>query len=359
MARHHRTMWLSLCSRASDTDLLVSDRVQDIIDCIPNPDVQQPSLLVLIGNAAKSIALRELFGVRRTRRFSLNQNPSEVHLHVDPLSVFSEQPLVIVDGDLFEKPKGKLSANKGHGITRRAIRRPREEFGFGGPAGGIYSQLLFPFSNVYCFFSDDLGGFKRVARHLAAWLEHDCPSTMSPSTRPIVVVVTEKIPVGTKSESEARDTLLDLMRKGTERNVLDYISVIEVMALLPGGSISIEARYRSLKERLMASSDQIRKQRQDAHTLFSATHLAALLESACEHFSDTLGEPFNLIKSCRAHNPQAIDLPDHLSTFLAYIKSPVELTTFAAPMIASSFFLDNYPPGAHCKFNSGIPFNLI
>ncbi|RSL43697.1 hypothetical protein CEP54_014972 [Fusarium duplospermum] len=358
MARHHRTMWLSLCSRASDTDLLVSDRVQAIIDCIPNPDVQQPSLLVLIGNAAKSIALRELFSVRRTRRFSLNQNPAEVHLHVDPLSVFSEQPLVIVDGDLSEKLNGKLSANKGDDVTRRAIRRPREKFGFSGPAGGIYAQLLSPFVNVYCFFCDDLGGFKRVARHLAAWLEHNSPSTMPPSMRPRVVVVTERIPVGAESEREALATLLALMRMGTDRNVLDYISAIEVIALLPDGSISIEGRYRSLKERVMASSDQIRSQRQDAHTLFSATHLAALLESACEHFSDTLGEPFNLIKSCRAHNPQAIDLSGHLSTFLAYIKSPIELTSFAAPVIASSFFLDNYPPGAH-HFAPGDVFNLL
>lgn len=352
-------MWLSLCSQASDTDLLVSDRAQAIIDCIPNPDVQKPSLLVLIGNAAKSIALRELFGVRRARRFNLNQNPSEVHLHVDPLSVFSEQPLVIAHGDLADKPNGKLSASKGDNITRRAIRRPREEFGFGGPIGGIYSQILSPFASVYCFFCDDLGGFKRVARHLAAWLEHNCPSLMSPSTRPRVVVVTGKIPVGTKSEREARAALLGLIRRWTERNVLDFISAIEVIALLPDGSISIEGRYRPLKEQLMTSSNQIRKQKQDARTLFSATHLAALLESACRHFSDTLGKPFNLITSCRAHNPQATDLSEYLSTFLEYIESPRELTSFAAPMIASSFLLDNYPPGAHCKFNSEDSFSLI
>jgi hypothetical protein len=196
-------MWLSLCSRASDTDLLVSGRVQAIIDCIPNPDVQQPSLLVLIGNAAKSIALRELFGVRRPRRFSLNQNPSEVHLHVDPLSVFSEQPLVIVHSDLSKKPNGKLLAKKGDGITRRAIRRPREEFSFGGPAGSIYAQLLSPFINIYYFFCDNLGGFKRITRYLAAWLEYNYHSTISPSTRPRVIIITKKIPIRAKSERKA------------------------------------------------------------------------------------------------------------------------------------------------------------
>jgi Holliday junction resolvase-like predicted endonuclease len=168
--------------------------------------------------------------------------------------------------------------------------------------------------------------------------------------------VTEKNRVGAESEREASATLLTLIRKETARNVFNHISEIEVIALFPDGSMSVEARYRPLKERLMASSDQVRKQRQDTQSLFSANHFAALLECACEHFSDSLGEPFNFIKSCRAYNPLATDLEDHLSTFLEHIKSSTELATFAAPIIASSFFLDNYPPGAHCKFGSNSLF---
>ncbi|EXK83413.1 hypothetical protein FOQG_12275 [Fusarium oxysporum f. sp. raphani 54005] len=347
MTRYGHTLWLSLCSRGNDADLLVSDRMQSILDCLPTPDFQQPTLLVLIGNVSKTIALRELFGVKRTGRFNLRRSPTEVHFHVDPTTVFGDNPLFIADGDLCDQPAVKTFAAKAQDMTRRLIKRPSEEFGFSGPTGSIYAQLLAPFANVFCFFCEDLGGFKRVSRHLAAWLEHDCPSTLPEGTRPRVVVVTEKSSVGAESEREARTDLLTLIGKLTARNILEHISSIEVIALFPDGSLSIEARYRPLKERLINSSDLAREQRREKQLLFSATHLTALLERACEHFCDTLGEPFDFIKASRAHNPVAIDLEDHLSSFLAHIKSPTELTTFAAPITASSFFLDTYPPDSH------------
>ena len=48
----------------------------------------------------------------------------------------------------------------------------------------------------------------------------------------------------------------------------------------------------------------------------------------------------------------ALDLEEYLLNFLKYIKSPGELTKFAAPIITSSFFLDSYPPNAYYKSTS-------
>ncbi|SCN98200.1 uncharacterized protein FFNC_10015 [Fusarium fujikuroi] len=293
------------------------------------------------------IALRELFGLKRTGRFNLRRSPTEVHFHVDPTTVFGDNPIFIADGDLCDQPVVKTSTAKAQDMTRLLIKRPNGDFGFSGPTGSIYAQLLAPFANVFCFFCEDLGGLKRVSRHLAAWLEHDCPSTLPEGTRPRVVVVTEKRSGGAEGEREARKDLLTLIGKSTARNILEHISSIEVIELFPDGSLSTEARYRPLKERLINGSDLAREQRREAQLLFSATHLTALLERACEHFCDTLGEPFDFIKSSRAHNPVAIDLEDYLSSFLALIKSPIQLTTLAAPTMASSFFIDSYPPDSH------------
>ncbi|SCO07049.1 uncharacterized protein FFC1_10298 [Fusarium fujikuroi] len=298
------------------------------------------------------IALRELFGLKRTGRFNLRRSPTEVHFHVDPTTVFGDNPIFIADGDLCDQPVVKTSTAKAQDMTRLLIKRPNGDFGFSGPTGSIYAQLLAPFANVFCFFCEDLGGLKRVSRHLAAWLEHDCPSTLPEGTRPRVVVVTEKRSGGAEGEREARKDLLTLIGKSTARNILEHISSIEVIELFPDGSLSTEARYRPLKERLINGSDLAREQRREAQLLFSATHLTALLERACEHFCDTLGEPFDFIKSSRAHNPVAIDLEDYLSSFLALIKSPIQLTTLAAPTMASSFFIDSYPPDSH--FSGGL-----
>lgn len=349
MRRCNHTSWLSLCSQGNGTELLVSDRVQSIINYIPDADVQRPSLLVLVGNATKTIALRELFGVKRAPRFSITRGPTEIHLHVDPSSIFGT-PMLIADGDLSGKLRGRIQTdNKCHQVTRRAIREPEQELGLDTLTSRIYSQLLLPFADVFCFFCDDIGGLDRVARYLAAWPEHGHASALPASPRPKVVVVIENISLGAESEEAARTTLLRLIREETTRDLFCQISAIDVIALFPRGSISVEARLRPLKERLMASSDQIRTDRHHAQSLFSATHFAALLESACEHFSEALGKPFNFISASRAHNPVSTNLKAHLSDFLKHIKSPTELTAFAVPVIASSFLFDNYPPDAHCK----------
>jgi hypothetical protein len=72
----------------------------------------------------------------------------------------------------------------------------------------IYSYLLLPFIDVFCFFSANIGGFRQIARHLAVWLEKGESSTLLRSTYPRVIIVTEKIRLGTYVEKEARKAFL-------------------------------------------------------------------------------------------------------------------------------------------------------
>jgi len=347
MKQCNHTFWFGLCAQANGTDLLVSDRLQNILTYIPNPDVQTPSLLVLIGNAAKNIALRELFGIKRAHRFSIKRGPGEMHLHVDPSSIFGK-PLLIADTDLSERLAVKVSTEHCHEISRRSIKGIKSEFSGRRIASNVYARLLSPFADVLCFFCDDLGGFKQVANYVAAWLDH--PSTIPATTRPRVVLVTEKIPAGVESEKKALNSFLMLLKREIKsEDLLDQISSVDVVILFPSSSISVDARYRPLKERLMEGSDLIRRKRQDLQLLFSATHFCALLDGICERMPEDIMEPFNFIKHARVYNPVATDLDEHILNFLTYIQSPAELNNFAAPMIASSFFLDCYPPGTHSK----------
>ncbi|KAK1754174.1 patatin-like phospholipase-like protein [Echria macrotheca] len=299
MKQCKHTFWLGLCAQATGTDLLVSD----------SPDVQAPSFL--------------LFGIKRAQRFSIRRGPGEVHLHVDPSKT-----------DVSERLAVKVSTEHCHEISRRSIK-------------GIKSELSGRhIANVLCFFCDDLGGFKQVAHYVAAWLDH--PSTIPAATRPRVVLVTEKIPGGVESEKKALNSFLMLLKREIKsEDLLDQISSVDVVVLFPSSSISVDTRYRRLKERLMEGSDLIRRKRQDSQLLFSATHFGALVEGICERLPESIMEPFNFIKHARMYNPVATDLDEHISEFLTHIKSPDELNNFAAPVLASSFFLDCYPPGAH------------
>jgi hypothetical protein len=86
---------------------------------------------------------------------------------------------------------------------------------------------------VFCFFSDDLDGFKQIARHLATWLEQIHEPTIPRSTRPRVVIVTEKIPSGVENEKEATKAFLWLLSEESKRDLFEQVSSIEIIALFP------------------------------------------------------------------------------------------------------------------------------
>ncbi|KAI9760994.1 MAG: hypothetical protein M1840_002165, partial [Geoglossum simile] len=55
-------------------------------------------------------------------------------------------------------------------------------------------------------------------------------------------------------------------------------------------------------------------------------------------------EPFDFIGTSRYRCPVSTELGDHLTNFLAMLKSKQELREFKISMIASCLFLDSYPP---------------
>lgn len=350
MKRCDHTHWLSISTQGGEAALLESDRLQTLIKHIPHPNVQQPSLILLIGNTEKSVALRALFGLKRARRFTIKRNPGEVHLHLDPSSVFNGRPILLADGDVPNYISGRRNAkaDKCHETRRLPLRRSGNT-----AAVDIYTHLLFPFTNVFCFFSADVGGFRQIARHLATWLERGHSSTLPKSTLPSVVIVTDKITPRAEIEEEARKAFLWMLREETTKDLSKQISAIDIVALFPNGTMSIDARYRRVKERLMERSDQIRKSREGTRTLFSVTHFAAFFKYASGHFSESLHSPFDFLRASRVHNPVAPDLDEHLSNFLKHVTSSDQLMEFAAPTIASSLFLDSYPPEAHSKYHTG------
>ncbi|KAH8756094.1 hypothetical protein F5883DRAFT_718658 [Diaporthe sp. PMI_573] len=156
------TFWLGLEDQGSETLFLVSDRAQKLTATIPDCDVQQPSLFVLIGNTTKSAALREIFGIRRSRR-SPFQRGHGLHLHVDPSSIFRRRPLLVAEGDIRSSYAPKHARGKCHRVNKRIIERPRHESEIAQISTSVYSQLLYPFADVFMFFSDDIGGLKQVA----------------------------------------------------------------------------------------------------------------------------------------------------------------------------------------------------
>ncbi|TLD11516.1 hypothetical protein PspLS_11449 [Pyricularia sp. CBS 133598] len=322
MPRCNHNFWLALDAQQDEAEFLVSDKLQEVFETIPSPDVQKPSLVVVIGEAAKKAAL-EIFGIKRNRRSIVSQNASEIHLHIDPSSVFST-PLLIAE-----------------------TMRPRSLYDMQRPVNRLHTNLLAAFTDVFCLFCEDFGGLDQTAIELASWLDRSLPSSVSGRMRPRLIVVVDQNPGIWANENNIREKLFELIRKHTVKDPNAVFSAVETVALFPDESISRSARHRPLKERMMDSLDSARNDRLQSRHDFSATHFGALFKGACAQFAGNLDGSFNFVKIARNSNPIAQSLHAHLSDFLSLVKPPSDIATFAAPMIASSFLLDNYPPGTH------------
>lgn len=350
MACCNHSQWLGISIGEKAIDLLESDRAQALLANSPYVEEQCPSLWVLIGGTCKARAIQELVSAKSVKPTGGRRAHGEVHLHLDPSSAFSKRPIYVADSDIPERSRrGKvLPAASCHETISHSFRQTgKQPLDASSAAGQVYAQLLHPFADVFCLFAADLGGLREISRQVAAWLEKPQASLLPTATYPSLVIVTEG---NTRAgERAVKDWFLQTLAADTPRSFFDRFSGLDVVALSQVGTMSNGARHRRLKDRLMRVSDRIRKQRTDSRTLFSARHFHAFFRLACRHLTGGSSEPFDFLTAARLHNPVPSDLKQHLTNFVRLAKSPRELIDFTAPMIASSLFLDSYPPDAPSK----------
>jgi hypothetical protein len=369
------TQWLGLAVNDGDVLLQNTDRLQTLLEDLPDPDEQSPSLFVFIGNRSKAMAIKELAKTfsppprygrdsscqsqhddesswRGQTKLNGRRAHGEIHLHIHAPSTFSSRPVLLAEGDLPSLDRSRvLATEKCHETASRPLnaRTPTTPT-LSESADKIYFRLLSPFTDVFCFFADDVGKLKPIVQRLALWLDLGQPSTLPKSTRPKVLIVTEREEdVQGDDESDLR-AFKQMLSEETTMDVSEQFSDIRILSLAARNkNLSNKARHRELFEHLLNFSDQVREARVSTQTLFSAHHFAAFFHYALNHVAATSVEPFNFISASRIENPVASNLRDHLVEFLHNIKTPQKLFRFAIPIIASSFLLDGYPPDMHCK----------
>jgi hypothetical protein len=369
------TQWLGLAENNGDILLQNTDRLQTLLEDLPDPDEQSPSLFVFIGNRSKAMAIKELAKTfsppprygrdsscqsqhddessgRGKMKLNGRRAHGEIHLHIHAPSTFSSRPVLLAEGDLPSLDKSReLAAEKCHEVASRPLNaRTLAAATLSESADKIYFRLLSPFTDVFCFFADDVGKFETVVQRIALWLDLGQPSTLPKSTRPKVLIVTERDEDAEGDDESDLRTFMQMLSEETTMDVSEQFSDIRVLSLAARSkNLSNKARHRELFEYLLNFSDQVREARVSTQTLFSARHFSAFFYYALSHVAATSVEPFNFISASRIENPVASNLRGHLVDFLENIKSPQRLMQFAIPIIASSFLLDGYPPDMHSK----------
>jgi hypothetical protein len=98
-------------------------------------------------------------------------------------------------------------------------------------ANNIYFNLLLPFTNVFCFFADNVRKFRPIVQRLALWLDLGQLSTLPKSTCPKILIVTkggEDVPSNNKSDLRVFKRMLS---KETIMDVLEQFLDIRILSL--------------------------------------------------------------------------------------------------------------------------------
>jgi len=312
--------------------LEASDRPQRLMKEIDNVDDPLGTVL-LIGSETKDLMRKTLFanrGIPETRA-----RHSECHSYFSRLP--DENPVLVFDGGLPNHNRLPVSC-KPHschevateimvGVVPRAIDAVNE----------MYSRIVVPLVNVVCIFVADNGGMGNTLQHLKIWAARGrkSPSSISPA---LLLVV----PKG--QESEAALTLSSVLEQVGPESLSWYFQSVRMVSL-PNGTNKVRQCHLVRKELLLLIKEVQTVNRQSGR-LFSALHVTEFLRAAANAATSPGQEHFDLIKASRKDLPLSEDLRHHLLRFLA-VYDDSKMLEHTLPLIASSFILDQYPPGMH------------
>ena len=346
MRRCPHSQWLCLYCQDNQSLLLETDRLEQVTKLIQNPELQQPSLIVFVGNKTKADVLRKAFGVGKQQALGSKQLKGQFSLHLEPSTAFSVRPLLLIEGDLSAKQSIIASSIFTEQPCHETIKRPFHRstaFSYQDMQIDIYINLLSPFTDVYCVFFDDLNDEKKVARFITLLLERRLTLDICPR----LIIVFENS--SKFDDDKAKNRLLNLLDEKAQKDMMDYLSAVDVV-FIQKNLLSSTTRYLRLKEAIMKASIEMQRKRDDDQLLFTAKHFFSLLQLACGNFLRSI--PFSFIQLSRTFNPVTENLRQHIADFLRYVTSYEDIINFAIPIIASCLYLDGYPPGAHSNFNT-------
>lgn len=321
--------WLEVFKDHSGVLLENTNRLERVAQHLPNPDVQTPRLVHLIGTQSKNKALKHLFP---QNNFSRQYNRGIVNLRVDGSSSDSSAPLLIVDSNPFSGFTVKKPEERCHLSSTYSICWP---LGDRGIWDVLYSRLLFPFSDLVCLFAEDFASLDSVSLRILSWMNIE--SSFDVLKPGLIIVVNEGSPLGSLQDEDFRLALLTRGERPTQT-----FGMIKVFRLA-GDYLSPLARYQRLRDEMYQHTYDMLLNREHKGHKFSVNHFAAFFEKAIMHTATTITQMFDFIEVSQLGKSGTIS-SSHLKTLLklaSKFKTPVQEI---ASYIASCTLVDSFHP---------------
>lgn len=337
----HNT-WLEV---AGNKEISIKDhhRLDRILPEMTNPTAQYPLQLFFLGKKSKDQALRQVF---RHNKFTRGCQDGVANLRIDTSTIGIDSPILFADSDLATRSSTPQEPPKCHNVTSHSLRWPLPSHR--NLHDLIYVKIFFSFTDVICIFADDVGGLEGVTSYLKEWASIGAALRGSKQVRPRVLIVTEEDIVSPTLEVLEIEDMKFNLRHPHISNIHESFSVISKLRLA-GNHLSLQARYRELREVLLRQAREMRQVRIDNRVLYSAIHLSSLFHRAVQHAASTLRYPFNPILESRKQNALSDEYSGYLKIFLQLsirLKMPFDAMAY---YIGSTILMDAYPPGMHSQ----------
>lgn len=204
----------------------------------------------------------------------------------------------------------------------------------------IYSQLLYPFVDVFCFYSYSVVDLESLARRVASWVHGGTHNRLGDSPRLVVVLQGDHWQRG-HADVTAEIRFTNLLSDLGVQHWDQFFSDVDFLLIPNSDTFSNLRPY--LDQHVLVS----RRSREEAQSLFTLEHFKELFSRAMDASRNQPSYQFDIIKATRRDFPVTSELAVHLNNFLGYIELAEDLRPFGALVIASALLMDHFTADMH------------
>ena len=335
--------WIQLCGNESNCSFIDHHRFQNLVQSLPDPCNQTPTLLFFLGQKNKDEALRYIFPHNNLKKTKLD---GFARIRVDNSTASTKEPILFADADLSTTVLDRHRPLICHQEDLIPVQWQCSDMR--SVVDHVLARVLFASSNLLVLFADDYSTVDHLTNDLARWINVGVSSDAPTDTRPRLLIVTK----GKSPDNQQRIRRIYCELEVRARYRLNNLFSLVSTQYLDDGPLSALALYRPLKEEIFRQKDEIRSVLLEKHWLFSAPRLASLFKMRLHHAAAKVSDDFSIIKGCRKYHEIPNNYPQNLATVISFGVGAAIKYENTTSFIASSILMDAYPPDAHSNASS-------
>lgn len=317
MASSNCSDWLYAFQDGDEWFLMHGQGLEQVLDKLPDPANQRPSIVLFLGRAAKEAARKAMFPHASAKR-----SRGLARIRVDNSTVNHDEPLLVADLDIRKAYSGYRPPRSPNGEVRHRVEWPSDRTQR-SIVDTTVSKLLLLFVDVVCLFLDDFATRETGFRLFQQWVEE---GQFARPWSPKVIFVT----------SRERQTTLP-----------SFGEAQPIVATLERKKFSHAFDYAGLRSIILENVQVARDSRKTSRMHFSAVHLRTLFETGLQHTAKYLVIGFDFIQATRHCNKIDASFTQHLQGFLQLCAATDTGQDTTIYIMASALLLDSLPPGMH------------